>query len=750
MEQNHTPMNDIAMQAYNWGRALPQKTLLEVILRNRWIILASVVVCLFGAAVYLAKSTPIFMSTARLYVEPRGPKIISDSEGVMTQSKNYLFTQSELIKSMPILAQVLSDPAIVKLPTFSSKSSRNPRAEGAGMLFEHVKGKLDEPSDKPDDGVIDNRVLFLKKNLSVSVGSKDDIIAVSFDSPYPKDAAQIVNAVVGSYIEYHASKKQSTASEVLKILYNEKTRRDAELKKCFDAMLAFTRKNGVFSTAPNDQHVVLQRLAKLSDALSDAQMDTIRAEADYNVIVSMADEPEKIRRFAMEQANSGVRFFVEDVEMQLRAEKRGLELEFKAMQRHCTEDHPALKAMQEKMEKIDQQLEQEARNYAETYLEVGRLKWTTAMQKEKELEAAFAVQEEAARDLTVQTAEHYVLDSNLKRTERLCEVLDNRIKEINVTEDVGALNINILETARPAIDAYKPQGRVVMTKALILGLMMGCGLAFLRNVLDSHLRSIDEITATLDLPLVGVVPVMPNKLPVSELGQQVEKEPMSHMAESFRTIRTALYFGVPKDKGQVLLLTSPMPGDGKSSLVSNLAIAMAQSGQKTLVLDADLRKPMQHKIFDFNAKIKGLSVLLAGQCTLSEAIQKGPVEGLDILPCPDGANVPNPSEMLNSTHFSDTVSTLRAQYDRIIIDSPPVLSVADSHILAAMSDTTLLVIKAESATRRLSQQARDTLLGVGANLYGVIVNAVSKKQNQYGYYSYAYYGSGHGKKEQQS
>jgi len=307
MKQNHTQVNDFAMSAYDLGRASPQKNLFEIILRGRWIILASIVVCLSVAFIYLKRSTPIFMSTARLYVEPRGPKIMTDSEGIMAQSKNYLFTQSELIKSTPIVAPVLNDPMIAKLQTFSNKSSRTLRAEGADILFEHMKGKLDEPSDKPDDGVIDNRILFLKKNLSVSVGRRDDIIAVSFDSPYPKDAAQIVNAVVGSYIQYHASQKRSTASEVLKILYSEKERRDAELKKSFDDMLAFTRKNGMFSMASNDQHVVLQRLTKLSNALTDAQMDTIRAKAQYNVVLSMADDPPKIRRFAMEQANSGVR-----------------------------------------------------------------------------------------------------------------------------------------------------------------------------------------------------------------------------------------------------------------------------------------------------------------------------------------------------------------------------------------------------------------------------------------------------------
>jgi capsular exopolysaccharide synthesis family protein len=753
MEQNHTQMNGFAKSAYDLGRALPQKNLFEIMLRSRWIILASIVLCLCAAYIHLKKSTPIFQSTSRIYVEPRGPKIMTDSEGIMAQSKNYLYTQSELIRSTPIMAEVINDPMIARLQTFSGKSSGTSRSGGADILFDQMKVKPAEPSDKPDDGVIDNRVLFLKKNLSVSVGKKDDIIAVSFDSPYPKDAAQIVNAVVGAYIKYHASQKQDTASEVLKILYSEKERRDAELKANREAMLVFTREHGVFSAASNDQNVVLQRLSKLSSALTDAQLETIRAKAQYNVVLSMGDDPQQIKRFAMEQANSGVQVFVEDVETQLRAEKRALEIEYKGMQEYCTADHPALQALQDKIQKITRQLEEEAQNFAETYLEVARVKLDTARTREEELQVSYDAQEEAGRDLTVQAAEYHVLDSTLKRTEKLCEALDDRIREINVnvTEDGGkALNINILETARPAISPYKPDGRRMLAKALMLGLALGCGLAFLRDLLDSRLRSADEIAAVLNLPIVGIVPMMSSKLSVPERGQQVYQDSKSHVAESFRTIRTALFFGLPKGKGQILLLTSPTPGDGKSSMASNLGIAMAQSGQTTLILDGDLRKPMQHKIFDTDPKVQGLSAVIAGHSTLKEAIFEGPVKGLDILPCPCGTAVPNPSEMLSSTAFSEIVNALRQQYDRIIIDSPPVTAVTDSHILAAMSDSTLLVIKAESATKRLSQQARDTLLSVGANLYGVIVNGVSKNQGRYGYYSYKYYGTDQEKKEQPS
>jgi len=217
-----------------------------------------------------------------------------------------------------------------------------------------------------------------------------------------------------------------------------------------------------------------------------------------------------------------------------------------------------------------------------------------------------------------------------------------------------------------------------------------------------------------------------------------------------------VFFGIPKDEAKTILITSPAPGDGKSTLTSNLAIAMAQAGQRTLVLDGDLRRPVQHKLFDIDGG-KGMSSVLAGKHTVEEAIQPGPVEGLDILCC--GPEVPNPSELLNSNAFAVQLKCFSERYDRVIIDSPPVGSVADSQILAAICDIVVLVLRAEKSTRRHSQQARDSLLSVGAHLFGAVVNDVPRKRGRYGYYSgygryrghrYHAYGDYYGKREKKT
>ncbi|MHC4371412.1 MAG: polysaccharide biosynthesis tyrosine autokinase [Planctomycetota bacterium] len=646
-----------------------QESMLLIALRHRWTILLTTALFLVAAFIYLLKATPFYESESRLYVEQQGPRIINEFEGVMAQSGNYLYTQGELLMSTSVLGNVVDDPNVARLRTFAD---------------------------------VDNLMVFIRANLDVSVGRKDDIITVSFESPYPVEAAQIVNSVVASYKEYHSSTKRDTASEVLKILQKEKLERDKELSDKFEEMLQFTKDNGVVSFDNKGGNIVFERLATLSSALTEAELSTLAAKADFEAVKSMLNEPAKIRQFAAASARTGIEVSLADRETQLQAELRQAEMELKNVRYHCTEEHPSVKALEAKISLIELELEKQAKEFADAYVEVMELRWVTAREREDELNVSFGEQHLAARNLGVKAAEYSVLQSELSRAERICAILDDRIKELNVTEDVGALNINIL----------------------------GSGLALLRDWLDFRLRSSEEVSAVLGIPVLGVVPRMltkkalavpghktlatlrpivaiddqkveaapssveaqseslvaqgpdeaateehiaaerSRKIPAAlesvrwvqrmsrktdrlapvtpsdagvrrkpktrvapsrvargpgtsaekadivTRGQKVHLDSKSVVAEAYRTIRTAVFFGAPKDAARTILVTSPAPGDGKSTLASNLAITMAQAGQKTLLMDADFRKPVQHRIFEVDDS-RGLSAVLAGRDTKS-------------------------------------------------------------------------------------------------------------------------------------
>ncbi|MBN1391376.1 MAG: polysaccharide biosynthesis tyrosine autokinase [Sedimentisphaerales bacterium] len=763
-----------------------EEGLLQIALRHRRTILWTTGLFLVAAFLYILSATPIYTSTSRLYVEQSGPRIIGDFEGTMATSKSYLYTQAEMLKSTPIVGEVADNPQIRKFRTFNE---------------------------------IDNLIAYLKKNLVISVGKKDDIVSVAFDSPYPQEAASVVNAVVDSYVKYHSIRKQTTVSKVLDILQKEKVIRDKELSDKYKEMVEFTRENGVVSFDSKGENVAFQRLIMLSEALTDAQLMTINARADYEAVKAIADNPSKVKQFEAALPTTGIRVLVNDVGTQLETELKDAEIELENIGSNVTKDHPAVRAMQAKIDYIKSNLEEQKKNFSDTYIEVMQQRWKIAEQKEQTLAASFHAQREAAQDLGVKAAEYSMLQSELERAERICEILDDRIKELNVTEDTGALNISILEVARCAEESSKPQKAKIMAIALVLGLIFAWSFAVIRDWADVRLRSADEVSAILGIPVLGTVPTMTEEQTIAERGikawldfkpvvndlyqrihatqawgyirkaakkfmpgvyqrmrtaaistglirgqikavslapdgsktalgmqgllergQKVYLEPKSVIAEAYRTIRTAVFFGVPKGHAKTILITSPDAGDGKSTLASNLAIAMAQAGQKTLLLDADFRKPVQHNIFNFENDT-GLSSVLAGIITLDEALQKGPVEGLDVLSC--GPEVPNPSEILNSEAFTGILKDeLTKRYNRIIIDSPPVGPVADSQILSASSDITLLVLRAEKSTRKHSQQSCDVLQSVGGRLLGAVVNDVPRRHNGYGYYSgYGYYRS---------
>jgi capsular exopolysaccharide synthesis family protein len=808
---------NIAMSEPN-GSA--QESLLFIALRHRWTILLTAVLFLVIAFVYLLKATPIYESESRLFVEQSGPRIISDYEGVRPRSSNYLYTQGELLKSTLVLGPVVDDPNIARLRTFADA---------------------------------DNLVAFLRKNLSVSIGRKDDVITVSLESPYPVEAAQIVNDLVRSYMTYHAERKLNTASELLKILQKEKLSRDKHLSDKLEEMITFTEDNGIVSFDGQGGNIVFEMLKTLSSELNQAEMATRTAKTDYEAVKGMEDDPFQVRQFAEASTDSGIRASVTDRETQLRSELRQAETELEDTLYHCTDEHPSVQAIRSKIDRINQELEKEAKDFADAYVEVVWLRWDTAKKREDDLRASFESEYNEAKDFGVLAARYSRLQSEKEAAERNCDIVDTRIKELNVmAQDVEALRISILEVAEPADKPSKPQKAKIMAMALALGLMFGAGVAFLRDWLDFRLRSSEEVSAILGIPVLGVVPKMLTKkaiamprhkasippIPIlgveaapssdlaesepvgvqdvgkaatktrdaverdrklpSELesvrwvqrmskragrpahtttvpgvsrdkpktpaagapiagrgkvaamaekpdivkrGQNVHLESKSVVAEAYRTIRTAVFFGAPKENAKAILITSPAPGDGKSTLASNLAIAMAQAGQKTLVIDADFRKPVQHKIFELDDG-KGLSSVLAARDTIAQGIQQGVVDSLDIMAC--GPEVPNPSELLNSDVFRETLKNLTERYDRVVIDSPPVGPVADAQILAAICDITVLVLRAEKSTRRQAQHARDGLLSVGAQLLGAVVNDVQQKRGQYGYYSnygnYGYYG----------
>jgi polysaccharide biosynthesis transport protein len=676
-----------------------ETNLLQLAWQNRWLILLCMLVGAGASWVTLQRVTPLYPAQSRIYVDRVLPSIMSN-EVQLGQSASYVYTQAELIRSTPVLVAVAEDAANANLATFRE---------------------------------VDNRVGFLKKNLSVTVGTKDDIINVSIALPNALDAAQIVNSVVDAYITRYAENRRTSSVEVLNILRTEKQRRDAELEERRQALVDFRKKHTALAIQVDEENVIVRRFSALSEELNETEIALLEAKARYNRAKQMYDKPSE-RLYLLETASKnqvGMRDM--DLERQVRQVEQLLTTE----RAQWGEGHPRVKLLRDSFEKLQKQLKAQQETIIVAYVDNLRQDYEVLDQKRNELNTAYNRQLKMATDVSSQALELATLEEALDRTEKLCDILDDRIKEVDLTERVGAINVSILEPAAASSNPSYPVRQRFLASGILAGGLLGFGLAWLRDLLDHRLKSVEEIASVLQLPVLGALPHFGDKQDKSQVGRIVALSPRSIASESVRTLRTALHFGLAGHDVKAIVVTSPSPGDGKSTVASNLAIALAQADQRVLLIDADLRKPTQHLIFEASAA-RGLGSVLTDRRPVEEAIIPGVAESLDLLPC--GPLPASPVELLNNGFFADLLEKLRERYDRIVIDSPPVMPVADARVIAALGDATILVLRAERSTRRMSLAARNELWRVRATRIGVVVNGVPvRKQGRYGSgYGYGY------------
>ena len=665
--------------------------LMAVAWRNRWIVALSTVACVAAAYAYLLMATPLYTGQARIVVEQLGPKFLDNTTMDVPQSTTFLYTQAELIKSTPVLEKAVE-----------TAYKSQPKA------FEAVA----------------NPATFLKKALVVAVGKTDNIISVALELPDPQEAVLIVNGVVDAYVTRCAEQKRSTTVEVVKILNKEKKKRDAELEQRRKEVDQFRQENPLLSLGDGSANLVTGRCLQLSGELTQAQFDVIQAKERANLFAQMRANPEQRAKLLAAAVAQGTIKVDEFLKQQTNVQELALATE----RRKFDEGHPKVKDLRGPLDEIRKRAREQETVALDAYLDgvqqENNLQARLAQTKLEKLQRDYDVQLELATKAMTKASEYPFLKENLDRTERRCDVVIDRIMDLSVAEDVGALNINVIEPAEAVDMPTSPKRTRTLGMGLAVGLMFGFGLAFLRDFLDHRLRSADEITALLELPLLGVLPHVKGKHDRSVAGQMVAARPRSEIAELFRTLRTSIYFGLPEGQVKTILVTSPSPADGRSTVASNLAIAMAQTDQSVLLLEADFRKPSQKEIFGLETKA-GFSGVLTNQEPLDGAIVATETKRLSLLPC--GPIPPNPVEILNSKAFRDALEELSRRYDKIVIDAPPVAPVADARVLGALCDITLLVVRAEKSTRRQSLGARDELMSLGARILGVVVNSAERE-----------------------
>jgi succinoglycan biosynthesis transport protein ExoP len=721
-EQNESQSPQAGMTPYATptpGIGAGYDSLFEIIWRGKWLAVLSTVVALAGAYYYSRWLTPLYDSTSRVLVEKPGQRPTSDVPlPVGSTGTNYLQTQANMITTREIIATALRDPNVL---AFSG---------------------LRDP----------NVMQALVSSLSAVVPKNTDMIAVTARSAYPEDAARFVNAVVRAYIGWHVANRQLSTADLLKDLNSQLEKRYQELQAKRKERLMFEQRHPEVIESVQGG-IGSKRLDMLSQDLSSARLKTIQEDLYYEGLKRFESEPNNLVQYVRDHraataatvpANDAERIRLEDELFHTRSQLEELSTAGAAQHNRITLLQNQVKEIEKRIADLSAASTQKEVQEAQKELLLAKARSEDARAWEKQLTDVYAKEFANTQNLSGQNAEYALLVSESSMMENLCNSLLKQINALDVNARFEELNIHVLEQALPAMKPSTPGLVMIMGIGLVLGLMAGIGLAFVRDWRDQRVRSADEITAILGVPVLGTVPKISKRGLVAR-AQTLRTASSSRESEAYRAIRTALLFGTPWERAMTVLVTSPGPHEGKTILVSNLGIAMAQAGQRTLILDADLRKPMQHRIFGLNGDGRGLTNVLAQTIPLDEAIRPTEVQGLDVLT--SGQNAPNPSDLLNSKAFGNLLEGLKRKYDCILVDSPPVGLVTDAQILAARCSVTLLVLRARRSERMTTQRARDALLTVGARVAGAIVNDVSKKDSsKYSHYSgyayhYGYYGS---------
>ncbi len=669
----------------------PRANPLLMIWRHKGIVLIVTVLCLLGAMARYMFSTQIFRSEAKLFVTintPRG----SDSSGAFAQSN--LRAQCELIKSPSMLVDVLASVKDRNLKTLSDAT---------------------------------NYWRTLSDNLNATAGKELGIITVSYDSPYPNEAQTILKSVIDAYTSFSTKEKRSRLVEVQN--WHDKAQADLDRERA--KLLAFKKENAELGLVGDKGNLSVQQLSALQDALTQARLDTVNAKTAYDDSAAKIKDPAQLHNLLEYlRSNGTITGGADSSDQALRSQLTAMEQQLDELRNHrYLPDHPAVKAQEATVASLRAKIGGMDRSLADQYLIAMQQKVTAAKNREVELQKNYEEQRNTAIALTRKNADAQEMEREINRLAATVDKSEEQLREIN-TADNGAPTIQTFDQPSEA-RMIQPVRNMILFQGLIIGLVLGCFGALIRDYTDQGLRSGDDISEALGLSMLGSVPHMPGPSNPLGHGRKVDLEPASDVAETYRTIRTAVFFGTPDRESRTILVTSPAPGEGKSTFASNLAIAMAQTGKRILLVDCDFRRPVQHRIFESRPGI-GLSTVLAGHEALDRAIQATGIAGLDILPA--GPIPSNPSEILNSQSFNEVLEELSVRYEHVVVDSPAVMAVADARILAAMCSVTILVLRAQSTTRKSAMHARRALQSVGAAILGVVVNDTPRSKDKFSDY----------------
>ena len=690
----------------------------RVILKRKRVIATFFIILVSVVTIASFVKRPVFRATTTIKIERETPNVLSFDEvmSIRADIGDFYETQYKILESRAIARKVIDKLDLVHHPEYSESI--------ANILA----------GDKPDRQRIADEVLIRSVQNSVDVQPMKDsrLVNVSFLSPDKFLTADAANAVARAYVDLNFEDKYSATEQAREFLASKLDELKLRVAESERALQKYGKGKDILALDER-QNIIVQKLNELNKELAAAEFDRMKKEALY--LDTSGKNPDEIPAVLENK-------LVQD----LKNDYQELEREYNEKSKKFKPAYPAMVRLQHKMDREKEMIRREIANVIEGI----RHEHESALAREKSVYEGLEKQKAEVRKLNESAIEYGILKNEVDTNRKIYNAMLQRTKEASIAAGLKASNISVIDRADVPLGKYRPRRKLNILLGMILGLIGGVGLAFFFEYLDNTINTPDEVERVFHLPSIGVIPALGSALPSKGVkllpgrGGNVTSpvETVSHsdshsiIAEAYRSVRTSLLLSDEKSVPRVVLVTSSMPGEGKTTASINIAITFCQTGLRVLLIDADLRRPGCHRALQVDNS-RGLSDYLRGELGWRDVVKPTSIRNLSILTC--GPVSRKSGDLLMSERMRLLITEAASDFDHIILDTAPVIGFSDTVILSTMADGVILVVEGSVTPKDLVLRTKALLREVNATIFGVIINNVEVGKDPYYYYSHYYY-----------
>lgn len=701
--------------------------------QRKWSIITLALIVMMVSTLVVLSLTPIYRAASTLLIEQKQAKVVSIEQvyGLEGNSNEYLQTQFELLKARSLAERVVRELNLTTHPEFDPRQQPEPLIDIKGLLANFSLDKLipatfpsdlDSDLDPVEAKIFDDVTKAFMERISIEPQGKSQLVKVQVDMADPVMAARASNMLSNGFIESQLEASMEMSATATTWMNSRMGDLRSKLKIAEAALQEYREKENLVDMGGVGA-ISAAELSATSDRMVDARRSRAEAESMYRQVQSM-------RNAGWERLASVSAVLGDPLIVQFKTNEAKAKAKVDELSKRYGARHPTMEAARTELAAAQASL----RGQVEQVVAGIERNYQLAVANENSLRASVNANKAQIQDISRKEFKLRELQREVDTNRALYDTFLTRLKETAATSDLDSASARVVDPATVPSIPVKPKKALIVVLATFLAGLVGVGLVLLLEALNNTFKSTDEVESTLNLPVLGILPLI-KKADRKQIANLFTSDTDKSFSESIRTIRTSVVLSAMEEPHKILVVTSSVPGEGKSTVAANLAFALGQM-EKVLLIDADMRRPTLAKNFGFPVGTPGLANLIAGTAKLEECIKA--VDGVDMLSA--GAVPPNPLELLSSPRFSKVIEFLRSKYDRVIIDSPPTQAVSDALVLGTLANALIYVVRSEHTSKPLVVKGVGQLLQGNAPVTGIVLNQVDiKKAAKYGYDYGGYY-----------